>query len=270
MRILFIGDIVGSPGRQAVERYLPRVQDVVQADIVIANGENVADGRGITPNLAEWLFDHGIDFITMGNHVWDHPKIFDFIDQEKRLVRPANFRLAPGQGYALCSVGGRQLAIVNVLGRAFMGEWDDPLAVLSAVLEEIADQATWIVVDVHAETTSEKQALAWYFDGRVSAVVGTHTHVQTADERILPGGTGYITDVGMTGPFNGIIGMKKEPILHKMITHLPARFEVADGDCQFSAAIIDCEDENGRCAAIRRVFITPDHPWPDGATFDRP
>ncbi|MDI3256324.1 MAG: TIGR00282 family metallophosphoesterase [Kyrpidia sp.] len=266
MRILFIGDIVGGPGRQAVKRYLPRIKETVRADVVIANGENVADGRGITRNLAEWMFDHGIDFITMGNHVWDHPKIFDFIDQEKRLVRPANFRCAPGQGYTLCPIGERQLAIVNVLGRAFMGEWDSPLDVLSEVMEEIGDRAAWILVDLHAETTSEKQAVAWHFDGRVSAVIGTHTHVQTADERILPGGTGYITDVGMTGPFNGVIGMKKDPVIQKMMTHLPVRFEVADGDVQFSAVVIDCEERGGRCIAIRRIFITPDHQWPGPGT----
>ncbi|MBX6394925.1 MAG: TIGR00282 family metallophosphoesterase [Alicyclobacillaceae bacterium] len=261
MRILFIGDIVGSPGRQAVERFLPRVQADVRPDIVIANGENVAEGRGITPNLAEWMFDHGIDFITMGNHVWDHPKIFNFIDREKRLIRPANFRSAPGQGYTLCSVGGKRLAIVNVLGRAFMGEWDSPFDVLSSVLEEIGNEATWVFVDLHAEATSEKQAVAWHFDGRVTAVVGTHTHVQTADERILPMGTAYITDVGMTGPFNGIIGMKKEHVIRKMTTHLPTRFEVADGDVQFSAVVLDLDDESPRCVGIERILITPERQW---------
>ncbi|MDI3327251.1 MAG: TIGR00282 family metallophosphoesterase [Alicyclobacillaceae bacterium] len=261
MRILFIGDIVGGPGRQAIERFLPRVKAEVNPDVVIANGENIADGRGITPNLAEWMFDHGIDFITMGNHVWDHPKIFDFIDREKRLIRPANFRFAPGQGYTLCSVGGKQLAIINVLGRTFMGEWDSPFSVISEILEQIQDVATWVFIDLHAETTSEKQAVAWFFDGKVSAVVGTHTHVQTADERILPMGTAYITDVGMTGPFNGIIGMKREPVIRRMLTHMPSRFEVADGDVQFAAVVLEMDNETRRSVSIDRILITPDRQW---------
>jgi metallophosphoesterase (TIGR00282 family) len=261
VRILFIGDIVGHPGKQAVETWLPKLLDRHSPDIVIANAENIApNGRGITARLAEALFDAGVDILTMGNHVFDQKDSHAFIAEDRRVVRPANFPAgAPGQGYTLCKVGKEQIAILNVLGRAFLGDYDDPFRTIDRILAEIGDQTSHIFLDVHAEATSEKAALANYLAGRVSAVVGTHTHVQTADERILPGGTAYLTDAGMCGPYDAIIGFTKEQVIQRFLTQMPTRFEVAQGETQFHGVLIDTND-SGRAVAIERISITPHRP----------
>lgn len=263
MRILFLGDIVGHPGKQMVEAWMPKLFDHYQPDLVIANAENIApNGRGITPRLAEALFDAQVDILTMGNHVWDQKEALSFIDTDRRVVRPANFPVGtPGHGYTLCKVGHVQVAIVNVLGRALMGhDYDDPFRAMDRILEEIGTKAKHIFVDVHAETTSEKYALGNYLAGRVSAVVGTHTHVQTADDRILPGGTAYLTDAGMCGPYDSIIGFSKDLVIQKFLTQMPTRFEVAQGAGQLHGVVIDLNDQ-GRAQKIEKISITPDRPF---------
>lgn len=262
MRILFLGDIVGHPGKQAVEAWMPKLIKCYRPDITIANAENVApNGRGITERLAEALFDAEVDLLTMGNHTFDQRDSLSFIGSDRRVVRPANFPPgAPGQGYTLCKVGQEQIAVVNLLGRALMGDYDDPFREVDRILAEIGTQTSHIFVDMHAETTSEKAAMAYHLAGRVSAVVGTHTHVQTADERILPGGTAFLTDVGMCGPYDSIIGMTKEGVLHKFRTQLPTRFEVAQGEGQLHGVVIDT-NERGRAVSIERISITPDRPF---------
>lgn len=268
MRILFIGDIVGHPGKQAVETLLPKLLDRHNPDIVIANAENIApNGRGITARLAEALFDAGVDILTMGNHVFDQKDSLPFIAEDRRVVRPANYPAgAPGQGYTLCKVGTKQIAIMNLLGRAFLGDYDDPFRAADRILEEIGDKTSHIFLDIHAEATSEKIALAHYLAGRVSAVVGTHTHVQTADERILPGGTAMLTDVGMCGPYDAIIGFNKDLVIQRFVTQMPTRFEVAQGETQFHAVLIDT-NEQGRAQSIERISITPDRPLKDEPLF---
>jgi 2',3'-cyclic-nucleotide 2'-phosphodiesterase len=262
VRILFLGDIVGHPGKQGVEAYLPKLIDHYRPDITIANAENIApNGRGITAKLAEALFDAEVDILTMGNHVFDQRESLAFIGEDRRVVRPANFPTgAPGQGYTLCKVGKEQIAIINLLGRAFMGDYEDPFRTADRILKEIGDQTKHIFVDMHAEATAEKIALANYLAGRVSAVVGTHTHVQTADERILPGGTAYLTDVGMCGPYDAIIGFQKDGVIQKFLTQMPTRFEVAQGAAQVHGVVIDTLDD-GRAKSIERITITPDRPW---------
>jgi metallophosphoesterase (TIGR00282 family) len=262
VRILFLGDIVGHPGKQAVEATLPKLLDHYNPDITIVNAENIApNGRGITAKLAEALFDAEVDILTMGNHVFDQRESYSFIAEDRRVVRPANFPAgAPGQGYTLCKAGKEQIAIINLLGRAFMGDYDDPFRTADRILKEIGDQTKHIFVDMHAEATAEKIALANYLAGRVSAVVGTHTHVQTADDRILPGGTAYLTDVGMCGPYDSIIGFQKDGVIQKFLTQMPTRFEVAQGATQVHGVVIDTLD-NGRAKSIERITITPDRPW---------
>lgn len=262
MRILFLGDIVGHPGKQIVEKYMPKLLKHYRPDITIANAENIApNGRGITSRLAEQLFDAEVDILTMGNHAFDQKDSAGFIGQDRRVVRPANFpEGTPGQGYTLCKVGREQIAIINLLGRAFLGDYDDPFRKVDAILKEIGDQAQHIFVDIHAEATAEKMALAHYLDGRVSAVVGTHTHVQTADERILGGGTAYLTDVGMCGPYDAIIGFSKDLVLQKFLTQLPTRFEVAQGEAQLHGVFFET-DADGKTVNIERISITPHRPW---------
>ncbi|MFC4766382.1 TIGR00282 family metallophosphoesterase [Effusibacillus consociatus] len=255
MRILFLGDIVGHPGRMVVEERLPALLDQYRPDLVIANAENMANGRGLTPKLAETLFDANIDILTMGNHVWDHREIFGYIDNEKRIVRPANYpKGAPGFGYILVKVDTVKVAVVNLMGRVFMGDYDSPFAVINQILEEIQSETKHIFIDFHAEATSEKLALAHFVDGRVSAVVGTHTHVQTADEQILPGGTAYLTDVGMCGPIDSIIGMKKDQVLQRFLTQMPVRLEVEAGPAKLNAVVIDLLD-NGLASSIQRIAL---------------
>ncbi|MGP4080150.1 TIGR00282 family metallophosphoesterase [Pseudalkalibacillus sp. R45] len=262
MRILFIGDIVGSPGRTMVETYLPKLKTKYQPTLTIINGENAAHGRGITEKITKNLKQWGAQAITMGNHTWDNKEIFNFIDDVPQMVRPANFpEGTPGQGYTFVKINDIEVAVVNLQGRTFMPPLDCPFRKADEIINEVKTRTPFIFVDFHAEATSEKQALAWYLDGQVSAVVGTHTHVQTSDNRVLPGGTAYISDVGMTGPYDGILGMSKEAVLKKFLTNLPVRFEVENGREQLSGVLIDLERDTGRAKSIKRIQINDDHPF---------
>jgi len=253
MRVLFIGDIVGSPGRQIVHDRLADLVEHRQIDLVIANGENSASGFGITPRIAEGLFEGGIDVLTGGNHSWDRKEIFDYMPREPRLLRPGNFAEGnPGSGlYVGTAKNGTKYAVLNLQGRVFLPAIDDPFKKADSELAKLPSDVAFILVDMHAETTSEKIAMGWYLDGRVSAVVGTHTHVATADEHVLPNGTAYITDVGMTGPHDGVIGMDRAGIVKKFLDGLPARFEVATGDLQMNAVLVEADDRGPRNEAGR-------------------
>jgi metallophosphoesterase (TIGR00282 family) len=263
MKILFIGDIFGKPGRTIVKDRLKELVRENAADLIIANGENSAAGFGITPALAEELFELGIDVITTGNHVWDKREIIDYFDVMKgnpqdpahRLLRPANYPPdMPGWGFYEGKKNGVAYAVINLQGRVFMASNDDPFRKADQLLKEI--KAKIIFVDIHAEATSEKVAMGWYLDGRVTAVVGTHTHIPTADQRVLPGGTAYITDVGMTGPYDGVIGVQKELVLGKFLSNMPVRFEPATGDVRLCGVVVDCDDVTGRARDIKRVLAT--------------
>ena len=260
MKVLFIGDIVGSPGRQIVADRLADIVQSLQVDLVIANGENSASGFGITPRLAEELFAAGVEVITGGNHIWDRKEILEYIPQHPRLLRPANFPEGnPGSGlYVGEARNGTPYAVLNLQGRVFMAAIDCPFRAADRELARIPPGVRVIFVDIHAETTSEKEAMGWYLDGRVSAVIGTHTHVATADERILPGGTAFQSDVGMTGPHNGVIGMDKTAVLRRFLDGLPARFEVASGDVQMNAVLIDVDEATGRARRIERLRFRSD------------
>ncbi|HJY88491.1 MAG TPA: TIGR00282 family metallophosphoesterase [Candidatus Acidoferrales bacterium] len=255
MRILFIGDIVGSPGRRIV---LERLADIVaqqKLDLVIANVENAASGFGITPRLAEELLAAGVDVLSGGNHIWDRKEILDYFPRQPRLLRPANYpEGAPGRGlYVGTAKNGARYAVLNLQGRVFMASIDCPFRAADREWKLIPPDVKVIIVDMHAETTSEKQAMGWYLDGRASAVIGTHTHVVTADDQILPGGTAYMTDVGMTGPHDSVIGMDKAGILKRFLDGLPARFEVASADVQMNAVRLDVEESSGHARSIERV-----------------
>jgi 2',3'-cyclic-nucleotide 2'-phosphodiesterase len=253
MRVLFIGDIVGSPGRQIVRDRLADLVDQRKIDLVIANGENAASGFGITPRIAEEFLQSGISVLTGGNHSWDRKEIMEFIPHEPRLLRPANFPDGnPGNGlYVGEAKNGMKFAVLNLQGRIFLPAFDDPFKKADLEIARIPADVAFVFVDMHAETTSEKIALGWYLDGRVTAVVGTHTHVTTADERVLAKGTAYITDVGMTGPHDGVIGMDRVPILKKFLDGMPARFEVAAGDIQMNTVLIETLDDGPRNEAGR-------------------
>jgi 2',3'-cyclic-nucleotide 2'-phosphodiesterase len=253
MRILFIGDIVGSPGRQIVRDRLADLVEHQHIDLVIGNGENSASGFGITPRIAEELLEQGIAVLTGGNHSWDRKEIFDYMPHEPRLLRPANFAEGnPGSGlYIGTAKNGVKFAVLNLQGRVFLTSNDDPFKKADCQLAKIPPDVAFVLVDMHAETTSEKISMGWYLDGRVTAVVGTHTHVTTADDHVLPNGTAYITDVGMTGPHDGVIGMERGAIIKKFLDGLPARFEVATGDIQMNAAVIETDDDGPRNQAGR-------------------
>ena len=262
MRILFIGDIFGRPGRNIVKDRLPGIVRDQRIDLVIANGENSAAGFGITPSLAEDLFDLNIDVITTGNHVWDKREIIDYFQMvegnghspARRVLRPANYPAdMPGWGLYQGSKKQVPYAVINLQGRVFMAANDDPFRVTDQLLKTV--EAKVILVDIHAEATSEKISLGWYLDGRVTAVVGTHTHIPTADERVLPGGTAYITDVGMTGPYDGVIGVKKELVVGKFLNGMPVRFEPATGDVRLCAVVIDCDEATGKARQIERLML---------------
>jgi metallophosphoesterase (TIGR00282 family) len=255
LRILFIGDVVGRSGRQAVTKLLPDLREETRANFVIANGENAAAGLGITRETAQEIFQAGVDVITLGNHVWARKEIYEYLDEEPRLIRPANYPIgAPGKGWAIYSTeAGIPIAIINLCGRVFMDPLENPFHLTDKILETLNNKANVILVDFHAEATSEKVAFAWYVDGRVSAVVGTHTHVQTADERVLPGGTAFITDVGMTGPTDSVIGLRKDLIISRFLTLMPNKFDVAEGEAVLSAVIIDIDTGTGRAISISRL-----------------
>ena len=251
MRILFIGDIVGKPGREAISAFLPDLNREYSFDLVIANAENASGGRGLTKEVAEELYDKGIDFLTMGNHVCDQKDILKFIDNENRLIRPANYpKGAPGKGFGYVKKNGIKTGIINLSGRIFLPPLENPFSAVIQIINSIAVETPVIIVDFHAEATSEKVALGWFLNGKVSAVLGTHTHIQTADARILDQGTAYITDVGMTGPRDSVLGVKKEIIINSFISQMPVKFEVAAGPLQLNAVILEIDEKTGKTSQI--------------------
>jgi len=258
MRILFIGDILGHPGRRIVKEALPLLREELQPDLVLANAENAAAGFGITPSLVEELLDLDIAVLTSGNHIWDKKEVYPYFrDQVNgRLLRPANYAPdTPGRGLFIGkTAAGVGYAVMNLQGRIFMPPLDCPFRKADEVLRSIPEEVKIRIVDMHAEATSEKQALGWYLDGRVTAVLGTHTHVPTADETVLPQGTAYLTDLGMTGPYESIIGMERQSVIQKFLDQLPARFEVAKGDVRLSAALLEADPQSGRALSIQRIL----------------
>lgn len=265
MRVLFIGDIVGEPGMTALKQMFSQLTQTFKPDVAIANGENAAaSGKGITRPLIRELHQIGIDVVTLGNHAWDQKDTLDFIDDEAGVIRPANYpEGTPGRGFVLLERDQYTVAVCNLMGRSFLPPLDCPFRKIDGILESVRKKTPLIVVDFHAEASSEKMAMGWFLDGRVSAVVGTHTHVQTADERILPNGTAYLSDVGMVGAYDGIIGIDREAVLTKFLTQLPVRFRVHNGRWQLNAAIIDIERETGKAIHIERIRIDDDCPWMD-------
>jgi len=257
VKVLFVGDIVGEPGRRAIMKTLPTVVARHSVDLVIGNGENAAGGFGITPDVAGELFDLGLSVISLGNHAWDKKEAIDYIHKETRIIRPANYPDGvPGRGSVVVKTpGGESLGILQVMGRVFMPALDCPFRVAEREVTALRMSTAAIVVDMHAETTSEKVAMGHFLDGRVTAVVGTHTHVQTADEEILLNGTAYLTDIGMTGPRHSVIGMKKDMVIQKFLTQMPRRLEVAKGPAVFSAALIELDGSTGKASSIQRVRI---------------
>lgn len=254
MRILFVGDIVGRPGRRAVFTTLPRIVADEGIDLAIANCENAAAGFGITSKIADQLLDSGVDVLTSGNHIWDKKESLGYIDSQPRLLRPANYPDAPGAGmYVGQTASAVRYAVINLQGRVYMPQTDCPFRYADRLLADLDPEIKVRFVDFHAEVTSEKTAFGIYLDGRASAVVGTHTHVPTADGRVLPGGTAYITDTGMTGPINSVIGMTTEAALKRFLTAMPVRFEPASGKVRLNAVVIDVDERTGRALSIRRL-----------------
>jgi metallophosphoesterase (TIGR00282 family) len=263
MQILFIGDIFGSAGRKIVHDHLAHLVETNHVDLVIANAENAAGGFGLTPAIADELFELGCQVLTTGNHIWDKREIVDYFKsvngdptgRVRRVLRPANFAEGvPGVGmYEGATAKGHRYAVINLQGRVFMHDTDDPFRKVDALLQQVSSEV--VIVDFHAEATSEKVAMGWYLDGRVTAVLGTHTHVPTADNRVLPGGTAFQTDVGMTGPYDSVIGVQKEQVLHRFLTGLPSRFEAAKGDPRLCAALIECDESSGRAKSIQRLML---------------
>lgn len=257
MRILFIGDVVGRTGRGAVARALPELRKTHAVDLVVANAENSAAGIGATPSTLQELRRHGVDLFTLGNHTWRKKELLDAMDGLACAARPANFPEGlPGRGAVTATLAdGRKAAVLNLVGRVYMDPADCPFAAADRLLPELRAVTPVILVDFHAEATSEKAALGWHLDGRCSAVIGTHTHVQTADEWILPGGTAFLSDAGMTGPTDSIIGMKRGPIIEKFVRGIPGKFEVAEGPAIFSAVLLDVDDTTGKTLSITRILI---------------
>lgn len=264
MKILFIGDCVGSIGREMITEYLPKLKQKYKPTVTIINGENAASGRGITEKIYKNFLLQGANAVTLGNHGFDNRDIFSFIDEAKYLVRPANYPFgAPGVGIVYVKVNETLVAVINLQGRTFMGQdLKDPFETIDQLVSEAKKKTNVIFVDFHAETTSEKQAMGWHLDGRVSAVVGTHTHVQTSDNRILPEGTAYLSDAGMTGPYDAVLGMNKEAVLRRFKTQLPTRFEVPkEGRGILSGCLITLDEKSGRSSKIERILINNDHPF---------
>jgi len=255
MRILFFGDVFGRPGRRVVARTLPALRDEFDYDVCILNCENLASGRGVTRESAEELFEAGVHLFSSGNHLWDRKQSLPYIAEERRIVKPLNYPAqAVGAPWAMVKTSsGARLALVTLAGQSFMPGADSPFATLERVLPALHELTNCIIVDFHAESTAEKRALGYYFDGQVSAVIGTHTHIQTADEQILPEGTAYITDAGMTGPHDSVIGVDKDIILYKMTTGMPRQYEVATDGLQINAVVVDVDDETGRASHIERL-----------------
>jgi len=257
MRLLMIGDVSGNVGRRAVQDNVGKLRKEFDLDLVIANGENATAAIGISEESGKELFAAGVDVLTMGNHVWNIPDAFEYLAKEKRIVRPANYHPSlPGCGVLTVEASNKcRVAVANISGRSFMPVLDCPFRAADALLESVAGKVDVIVVDFHAEATSEKIAFGWYLDGKVAAVCGTHTHVMTADERILPGGTAYISDLGMTGPYDSVIGVEKEPIIEHFVFHRPVRLVDAKGLYQFNGVIIDIDESNGKATSIKRVQL---------------
>ncbi|MCU0650637.1 MAG: TIGR00282 family metallophosphoesterase [Candidatus Omnitrophica bacterium] len=254
MRILFIGDIVGAPGREAVEKLVPAMRREHGIDFAIANAENSSGGSGITPQTAANLFNSSVDVLTSGDHIWKRKEIFELIRSEPKILRPINYPAgAPGCGYGIFRTKSDiKVGVINVLGRVFLEPLECPFKTVKQAVIEIRKETPVIFVDIHAEATSEKIAMGWYLDGDVSAVVGTHTHVQTADERVLPKGTAYITDAGMVGPFDSVLGRRVQDVLERFLNCVPVRFEVADGNVQMHGVIIDVDEKTGNARSISR------------------
>ncbi|MEK6654008.1 MAG: TIGR00282 family metallophosphoesterase [Thermodesulfobacteriota bacterium] len=257
MKILFIGDIVGKPGRRAVRELLPGIVEEHRIDFVIANCENAAAGLGVTAEIVEELYGARIDVLTSGNHIWDKKEVMEFVDDYETLLRPANYpEGTPGRGSVVMPTpGGIHVGVINLAGRVFMHSLDCPFRTAEREIEKMKKKAHVIIVDMHAEATSEKIAMGWYLDGKVTAVLGTHTHVQTADDRILPGGTAYITDVGMTGPFDSVIGIKKEAILQRFLLQIPNKFDVAKRDVRLQGVVVEIAPD-GRAHCVERLNVS--------------
>lgn len=258
MRMLFIGDVVATRGQAALSQYLPELKQRFKPQLTIVNGENIAEnGKGITEKLYKWLLNQGVDVVTLGNHAWDNRDIYEFIDSANCLVRPVNLpKTTPGKGVHYVKINQEEVAIINALGSVFMGPCIDPFQVLPDVIAEVRKRTPHILLDMHAETTSEKQATGWLFDGQVSAVLGTHTHVQTNDARILPKGTAYMSDVGMTGALNSIIGFRPSDALHRFTTHLPQRLEPeTEGPAILSGVFIETDSETGLAKKIEPIRL---------------
>jgi 2',3'-cyclic-nucleotide 2'-phosphodiesterase len=263
LRILFVGDVFGQAGRRIVNEHLSPLIEQRNVDLVVVNAENAAGGFGVTPGIADELFDQGAHVLTTGNHVWDKREIIEYMqsvaadshDRPRRVLRPANYVSGtPGHGFYEGELpSGQKYAVIDLQGRTFMASQEDPFRMADALLQKI--QAKVILVDFHAEATSEKVALGWYLDGRVTAVIGTHTHVPTADERVLPGGTAYQTDVGMSGPFDSVIGVEKDQIINRFLTGMPGKFEAAKGDPRMCAVLIECDGATGKARSIQRIML---------------
>ena len=261
MKLLFIGDIVGKPGRKAVRYFLPRLRETLGLDFIVANGENSAGGSGITPATASEIFEAGVDVITCGDHLWDQREVVSLLNNEPRFVRPENYpEGTPGQGFCVLQIGDLPpIGVLNLQGQTFMKPIENPFYAADAAVDELREQTPIILVDMHAETTSEKIAMGRFLDGRVSAVIGTHTHVQTADEHIFPGGTAFLCDAGCTGPQESILGREIEPIIHRFLTYQPQRFAVASKQVTLNGAVIDIDELSGKATSIERVSeLLPD------------
>lgn len=258
MKILFIGDIFGKPGRHAANRFIPTLRDENDIAFCIANAENAAAGKGLTPDIVSELFDTGIDVLTSGNHIWHQKDIISYIDFQPRLLRPLNYpERVPGKGSGIyITANNHQIAVISLMGRIFMRELDNPFYIVEKEIDILRQTTPIIIVDMHAEATSEKIAMGWFLDGKVSAVIGTHTHIQTADDTILPNGTAYITDCGMTGPYDSVIGVKKEIILDMFLTQMPIKHEVASGNIKLCGVILDIDLLSGRSNFIKRIQIS--------------
>jgi 2',3'-cyclic-nucleotide 2'-phosphodiesterase len=256
MNILMVGDVFGESGRAALARHLPRLRQEHAIDFCVVNIENAASGFGVTPPMAKQALDQGADVLTSGNHIWDRKEIVEYITRENLLLRPANFPAGtPGVGHVTLKAGPHRVAVLNLMGRVFMNPIDCPFRKADEIVPELRKETPIILVDMHAEATSESVAMGWYLDGRVSAVVGTHRHVQTADERVLPGGTAYITDLGMTGPTDGVIGVDRDIILQRFLSQMPVRFEPAKGPAALHGVVIVVDPDSGRATDIRRLRV---------------
>jgi len=250
LRILVIGDIIGKPGREAVRELLPGLLHEYTLDLVVANGENTAGGLGLTPDTAQELFDSGVDVITSGNHIWHHKEILPYLDGNLPILRPLNYPpAAPGRGYLFRD----NVLVVNLIGRTFIGDFDCPFRAMDKLLAEFNDKAKVIIVDFHAEATSEKVAMGWYLDGRISALLGTHTHVGTIDSRIFSRGTAYVTDIGMVGPKDSVIGVDADSVLKRFLTQIPRRLPVGKGRVSFDAIFVEVDEDTGKAIAIKRI-----------------